>query len=302
MSTLVNETRPAPLSPARGVVARHPLLAYFSLAFLGTWLMILPLVLSREGSGLLPYSLPEAAVLLIFFGSAYAGPALAALVVTALESGRPGVRALLSRVVRWRVGIQWYAVALFSFFLVWLVAYSLVFNGAPLANLFQNGQLLLSVFIPNVILGMFFPSLGEEPGWRGFALPRLQARYGPLLATLVLGFLHSLWHLPAFFTPLLGPFTPARFLAFLLTGMAGTFIYTWIFNHTRASILIAMLVHAASNAATQVLVQVIPADAPLSGWRQALVPDWLNAIAFGAVAVLLVVLTKGRLSYSGEDI
>jgi membrane protease YdiL (CAAX protease family) len=148
---------------------------------------------------------------------------------------------------------------------------------------------------------MILPSLGEEPGWRGFALPRLQARYGPLAGTLILGFLHSFWHLVAFFTPLLGPFTISRFLAFMLTGMAGAVIFTWIFNNTRASILLAMLVHGASNAATQVLVRVIPMDEPLSGWLQILVPDWLNVIAFGLAAILLVLLTRGRLSYKGEE-
>jgi hypothetical protein len=100
---------------------------------------------------------------------------------------------------------------------------------------------------------------------------------------------------------LLGPFTISRFLAFMLTGMAGAVIFTWIFNNTRASILLAMLVHGASNAATQVLVRVIPMDEPLSGWLQILVPDWLNVIAFGLAAILLVLLTRGRLSYKGEE-
>jgi membrane protease YdiL (CAAX protease family) len=299
MSTIVNDTQSVSISPLRSSIVRHPLLAYFLIAFLGTWLMVLPLVLSQEGSGLFPIKLPEVVSLLIFIGSAYTGPALAALIVTAIESGRPGVRQLLRRVVQWRVGIQWYFVALFSFLSIWLVAYSLVYRGASLINLIQNWQLLFSVFLPNVILGIFIPSLGEEPGWRGFALPRLQTSYGPLLGTAILGLLHSLWHLPAFFTPLLGPFTPAGFLAFVLTGIAGTTIYTWVFNHTRASILIAIIIHASSNAANQLLVEVIPTEAPLSPWVQALVADgWLNVIAFGTVAGLLILLTRGRLAYA----
>jgi membrane protease YdiL (CAAX protease family) len=275
------------------------LLAYFLLAYLGTWLVFAPMLLSQDGLGLLPYHLPEPLIFLLFFGSTFTGPALAALLVTHQESGKEGVRQLLRRVVRWRVGVQWYLIAIFIFLAIWLVAYGLVYRGAPLTNLIQNPGLLLSVFLPNVLIGLFLPSLGEEPGWRGFALPRLQARYGPLTGTLILGFLHSFWHLVAFFTPLLGPFTVSRFLAFVLSGMAGAVIFTWIFNNTRASILLAMLVHGASNAATQLLVQVIPMDEPLSGWLQVLVPDWLNVIAFGSAAVLLVLLTRGRLSYKG---
>lgn len=280
-------------------IKRHPLPAYFVIAFLGTWLAIIPLALSQEGSGLLPYTLPEAISMLIFFGAAYAGPLLSALFVTAIESGRPGVRELLRRIVLWRVGLQWYVVAIFIFMAIFLVAYNLAFRGALLSNLFQNWGLLLSVFLPNVAMGLFFPSLGEEPGWRGFALPRLQAGYGPLLGTVILGFFHSLWHLPAFFTPYLGPFTPARFLAFVLAGIAGTFIYTWIYNHTRSSILIAMLVHASGNAAAAFLGRLIPTGTPISAWAQALGGDWLNAIAFGTAAVLLVLMTKGQLGYQG---
>ena len=301
MSTHVDVPLPGSISPARSALARRPLLSYFLLAYLGTWLVFTPLLLSQDGLGLLPYQLPEPVVFLLFFGSTFTGPLLAALLVTRQESGKEGVRQLLKRIVRWRVGVQWYLIATFIFLAIWLVAYSLVYRGAPLAELLRNPQLLLSIFLPNVLIGMILPSLGEEPGWRGFALPRLQARYGPLAGTLILGFLHSFWHLVAFFTPLLGPFTISRFLAFMLTGMAGAVIFTWIFNNTRASILLAMLVHGASNAATQVLVRVIPMDEPLSGWLQILVPDWLNVIAFGLAAILLVLLTRGRLSYKGEE-
>jgi membrane protease YdiL (CAAX protease family) len=284
----------------RAFVKRHPLLVYFIIAFLGTWLMILPLALSQEGSGLFPYTLPALVTMLIFFGAAYAGPLLAALVVTAIESGRPGVRELLWRIVLLRVGLQWYLVALFIFLAIFLVAYNLALRGVLLENLIQNWGMIFSVFLPNVALGLLFPSLGEEPGWRGFALPRLQAGYGPLMGSLILGLFHSLWHLPAFFTPYLGPFTPARFLAFALAGIAGTYVYTWIYNHTRASILIAMLVHAASNAASTFLGRLIPVDAPLAPWAEALGGDWINVIAFGTAAVLLVLVTKGRLGYKPE--
>jgi len=298
MSTTVKGTSSVSTFSLRSSIVRHPLQAYFMIAFLGTWLMLLPLVLSQKGIGLLPYDLPDVAFQLIFIGSAYAGPALAAFLITTLDSGRPGVRLLLRRIVLWRVGIQWYLVALFAFLSIWLVAYSLIYRGEPLINLIQNWSLLISVFLPSVIFGIFIPSLGEEPGWRGFALPRLQAGYGPLIGTAILGLLHGLWHLPVFFTQLGGPFTPDGFLAFVLTAMAGTVIYTWVFNHTRTSVLIAILMHASSNAANPLMTELIPAEAPLSPWVLSLVSSgWLNVIAFGTVALVLIFLTKGRLGY-----
>lgn len=302
MSTIVQDTPSASTSSIRSFIVRHPLQAYFLIAFLGTWLMLFPLVLSQEGIGLLPYHLPDVAFQLIFIFSAYAGPALGAFTVTALESSRTGVRQLIRRIVLWRVGIQWYFVALFGFLSIWLLTYSLIFGGAPFINLIQNWSLLISVFLPSVIFGIFIPSLGEEPGWRGFALPRLQAGYGPLLGTAILGFFHGLWHLPVFFTQLGGPFTPVSFLAFVLTAIASTTIYTWVFNHTRTSILIAILMHASSNAANPLMAELIPADAPLTPWMLSLVSNgWLNVIAFGTVAVLLIVFTRGRLGYASES-
>jgi hypothetical protein len=106
-----------------------------------------------------------------------------------------------------------------------------------------------TVFLPIAALGVIFLPR-DEPGWR-FALPRLQFRHGPL-RTIILGLLHGLWHLPAF-TPFLGPFTPSRFLAFIITAVFASFFYTWLFNNTGGSILIAMITHGASNAASQLM-------------------------------------------------
>jgi uncharacterized protein len=301
MTTLTHEPQSASHSKSTAWIIRHSLPIYFLLAFLGSWLAIAPLALSRQGAGILSYDLPDAAFFLIYIGAAYIGPALAAFLLTALESGKTGVRKLFGSIFKWRVGLRWYLIALFSFLLIWLVAYNLVFQGIPLASLISNWQLLFSVFIPWIFLGILIPSLGEEPGWRGYALPRLQARYSPLLGTLVLGLLHGLWHLPAFFTPMLGPFTVSRYAAFLLTAVAGTFIYTWVFNGTRGSIFLVILLHSASNAASMYLSQIIPVDAQPASWAQNLSPDWLNMIAFTSAALLLVILTKGRLAYSTRD-
>lgn len=165
-------------------------------------------------------------------------------------------------------------------------------------------QVLVTVFLPFVAFGMLIPAVGEEPGWRGFALPRLQARYGPLRATLILGTLHGLWHLPALGTMMLGPLTPAQVPPFVLTAVGGTFLCTWLFNRTRGSALLAMLTHAAGNAATQWLGALLMRsgiEQPGAGLGSRLIESgWLNVLAYAAMALALVGLTRGRLGAEAD--
>jgi uncharacterized protein len=290
MTTLATTSQTATSSSLRRLISGHPLVAYFVIAFVGSWASLLPFALSRgvNGLGLLPYSLPESAFYIGGILFTFAGPALASLVVTAIISGRAGVGQLLRRCVQWRAGIGWYLVAIFGLLLVPLLGYS-VFLGVnlPLA-LLAHSSLLLTVFLPQGVLIILTASFAEELGWRGFALPRLQQRYGPILGTVILGTLHGLWHVPAFFTQILGPFSFPGYAGFLFVAIAVTFLYTWIFNHTRGSVLLAALTHA------QLVV---------SGWAAPIVNgSWqgVNVISFGLCALLLIVFTRGRLGYQPD--
>jgi membrane protease YdiL (CAAX protease family) len=301
MSTLTERLQDAPSSRLKRLIISHPLVAYFVIAFAGSWLVELPLLLARNGFGLLPFTFPGFVPLLFFIGpGAFAGPTLAAFLVTATTSGKVGVRHLLRRYVQWRVGLRWYLLALFSFLLVFLLSVSLSLGASPFLTLLGQWPLLFSLFLPFVLTLGLLDGLGEEPGWRGFALPRLQQRFGPVRGTFLLGTLHGLWHLPAFFVvgdPLY-PFTVPSFVTFVLTAMAGTFIYTWIYNHAQGSILIAILIHAASNAASGLVNQLVPTNPALSGLARVIYYDnWNNVIAFGVVALLLILFTRGRLGY-----
>lgn len=296
MSTLTGS-----LSDDKSVTAfirNHPLISYFFLAYAGTWIVISPLVMHNLGW----IRLSDGVGFLLFFLSSLSGPAMAALWVTGVLEGRAGISRLLRRTFQMRAGLQWYGVALFSFLLIWLTTYSFLYNGAPFAALAADPSLLLTAFLPNVVFGLLIPSIGEEPGWRGFALPRLQETYGPIAATLILGTLHGIWHLPALFTPLLGPFTWERFISFVLTAAVGTFIYTWVFNNTNRSVWIAMLLHASSNAASMLVTSLIPIDVELPVWAQVLESGWINVIVFSVFAMGLVVLTRGQLGYKTPGI
>ena len=293
-------------SPLQRFIRNHPLVAYFVIAFVGTWLTILPLLLGQDGLGLLPYQFGEAGILFALLAT-FTGPLLAAYVVTAITSGQAGLRALWRRYGQWRVGVRWYLIALFGYFLIWLAGYSVWLNGIPLFNLIADPSLIFSAYLVPLAF-MLILALGEETGWRGFALPRLQQRYGPLGGTLILATLHGLWHVPALLVPGFvsdSTFSLPFIVGWMATVVAATFLYTWIFNNTEGSLLIAILVHAGANAASALLSEVVPEDPALNGWQAAIYnSSWnlANLIPFAIFAVLVIVFTRGRLSYRPDQV
>jgi membrane protease YdiL (CAAX protease family) len=295
-----------PTTGLTGSIIRHPLVAYFVLAFTFAWLPVLPLTLSRNaGVGLLPYDLPGMLLNVLFVVASFIGPTLAAIVVTSVIEGRGGVKRLLKRCLQWRVRPQWYVVVLGANMLIWLLAYTALVGPSLPVALVTHWPLFFSAFLPYVAFGLLIPAIDEEPGWRGFALPRLQRQYGPLAGSLILGTLHGVWHFPALFTVLLGPFTLDQVLPFVLIAAFAAVLYTWVYNHTGGSILIAMLFHASSNAATNWLTMLFK-DArlpdPQAGWSGFLArTNWLNVIAYGLAALLIIVLTRGRLGYRTDS-
>jgi uncharacterized protein len=300
MATFTRTTQAPADSGIKHLIANHPLTAYFVLAFGLMWLFIMPLGLSRShGSGVLPYHLSDALGNALYLLGTFSGPTVAALIVTGVTEGRIGVLRLLKRFVQWRVGPQWYLVAFGINMLVWLLAYAALVGPGLLLAAVIHWPLLLSTFLPLVGFGIIIPSIAEEPGWRGFALPRLQERYGSVAASLILGILHGLWHLPALMTVNFGPLPLANYVPFMLTAAFGTVIYTWVYNRTGGSILLAILLHAASNAASgwlTVLLEKSGLQVPTVGLAGFLAStSWINVIAYGLVALLLILATGGRL-------
>ncbi len=295
--------QPAPAGTV-GRVRRHPLVAYFVIAFAGTWLTILPLVLGDDGLGVFSYHFGDAGILFALL-SGFTGPFFAAYTVTFVNDGTNGVRKLAHRYLQWRVGILWYLIALFGYFVIWLAGYSVWLNGAPLFALLRRPSLILGSYLaPLALLSVL--AFGEETGWRGFALPRLQERCGPLRGTLILGTLHGLWHLPALLVPgfISGSTLSLPFIiGWITTAIAATILYTWIFNNSSGSLLIAILVHAGSNASSSLLAALVPVHPELNSWRAAIYYGrWnlANLIPFAVSAALLIVCTRGRLGYSRD--
>jgi uncharacterized protein len=173
------------MSEHRNVLARHPLVSYFLIAFAWSWALLLSVVLSKEGLGLLPYGVSRALADLIAPASLL-GPSLAALIVTGTTEGGAGIGRLLRRIVRWRVGFRWYLFALVGLPVV-MVLGTLLRPGALAAfdiSALPSGIAYIGAFAFILVLG---GPLFEEPGWRGFALPWLQQLHGPLVGGLTLG-------------------------------------------------------------------------------------------------------------------
>jgi membrane protease YdiL (CAAX protease family) len=282
-------------------VKKHPLPAYFIWAFGVTWLFAFPIAFSQQGLGL--FSLPDGVVFALFLLATYVGPAPAAFIVTGIIDGKAGVKQLLRRMVQWRVGIRWYLIVILGYPLLFLAGLTLVTGTDTLKDAIQNWPLIFTVYVPLILFGMLYPALGEEPGWRGFALPRLQVMYGPIVASLVLGSLHALWHLPVYFIPgaiTNGGFDLNIFIANSLTIIVATIVWTWLFNNAGASILFAMLVHATSNAAVSYIGKIEAITVAGSTGIPSGAAAYFSFVLFGVVALLVIIFTRGRLSYHPE--
>jgi uncharacterized protein len=247
------------------LIRRYPLSTFFVLAFaLSWWSWIL-------------YSFDLAPNPIIGFG-----PFLAALVVLALTEGRSGVGRLLRRMVRWRVGLQWYAVALLLPIVVTLAAAVLnVFVLGAERTSFAAELGGLSSFLTMFFLWLLIPGLAgtwEEPGFRGYALPRLQVGRSALLASLILGVLWALWHLPFVATG------EDIWIDAFLFPIIWSPVYAWLFNNASGSVLIVMLFHNMNNSFSSGFVGQMFSGA--DSVNQA----WLRLALWCVVAIVVVVV------------
>ncbi len=246
MATTIATTA-APTTTARAFPVK-----YFVIAFAFTWFFWW---LAALGAREVIPALPGLTVIGTF------GPLVAAVILTGQESGRAGLRSLLSRILQWRVAPIWYAVALLGPLVITLTAMVLevaLLGVQPPSLGVLIGELPSTVLtlLVNAVYMLIFVTLSEEVGWRGYALPALQARYSALLASLILGVLWALWHLPVFFNPDTS-YINLPFFLFLPFIVLVAVIMTWVFNSTGGSVLVAMFFHAVINSADE-LWKVLP--------------------------------------------
>jgi membrane protease YdiL (CAAX protease family) len=241
----------------RGFIRRYELVIFFVLSYLIAW-----------------STLP--------FGSFLAfAPIVSAIIVVLVAEGLPGLARLGRRLIRWRVNWIWYAAAIGLPLLVHAVAISLNMAAgatAPSLTQFQPWYAVLLLFGLRMVNFTDGP-LGEEPAWRGFAQPRLQSKWSPLVSAALLGLLITGWHMPLVFMPQFDLGFPD-----IATTVVVTFWYAWLFNRTGGSVLLPLIAHVTEGCVNTQTLWSAGADADRIAWM------WL--ISWGLLVVALLIFDR----------
>jgi membrane protease YdiL (CAAX protease family) len=266
-------------------IARHPVAAFLIMAYAVTVATALSPVLTRRD--LLPYDHAPYDLIAHILGSA-----VPAFIVTSAVGGRAGVRDLVRRCLRWRVGIGWYLLALLGpLVLTFLLAVGLA-GTPPLNAVTENWATLLTVSLPSLAFAFVLSNYAEEVGWTGFLFNRVQGRYRPLKAAAIVSVPFALGHIPGFIIETGSLLDGLVVLGVLfIPQLASRVIVAWFYNNTGRSLVIVGLFHAAYNATTQ------------NRFTETFLPvgDDIQFLLLLAVpiipALLIVIFTKGRLGH-----
>ena len=286
MTTPTAIQKSAPSSTLRRLVARHPVATFLITAFTVS-ITIAFVRLQTNGALQSPLYLYLVAFLEHLFSVA-----LPAFLVVAAMHGKTGVRDLARRSLRWRVGAHWYLIALLGLPIASVLCASVIYGVAPLIALVDNWQLLFTLILPDLLIRIVFLNTIEEIGWLGFLQARLQDEHGPWKACLLVEIPFALWHLPG----LLGDTGGQLSVALIYTGvfaifqLCGRFVMMWLYNNTNRSVLLVGMFHATYNTTVNTYAdEFIPV--PTEPWF--FIVSGVVAVA----AVLVIVFTRGRLSY-----
>jgi len=245
-------------------IRRQPLVAFFALAFAYSWIPSLTYAFTGSGPTILS-----------------CGPALAAFTVLGLTDGKAGLKRLFRSMLKWRVGLRWWAAALLGPAVLAGLATALnLALGAPTPTAEDLGN--WTNVLPTALIILLVPAIGgawEEPGWRGFALPRLLAERSALGASLILGTLWAVWHLPVYFVG-------DQHWSDLVLVVVGTIVFTWLFQSAGASLLIAMVFHAMNNAVSGEYFSQMFDGADST--RQ----SWMLVVVWGVAAALVIAFAR----------
>jgi membrane protease YdiL (CAAX protease family) len=236
----------------KAMLTRKPLWGFFILSFAISWVLWIPLMYGHFKYGWTTWEgnpWTNIRTVLGILGSL--GPAISAIVLTYSLEGKVGVRLLIKRMLLWRVNVVWWLIAFYSFWLIGSIISSLL-QLAPFQTIvlqFAFSLLNIPVIIFFLQMPLLIGMVGEELGWRGFALPKLLDKYDPIVSSLILALPWIFWHAPlAVFQEWTGNIPIMHFLLkFALLVLPVTLIFTWFFQKTKGSILLVIVFHKALN-------------------------------------------------------
>jgi membrane protease YdiL (CAAX protease family) len=262
----------------RSTIRRHPVASFLVAAYVIFWASWMPVLFL------------DAPPRLFSAVGAILGLALPAFLVTAAE-GRPGVRDLLGRTLRWRVSIGWYLLAALAIPAGALLLAPLILGPAPLTGLLSNWPLLFTGFLPQLLLALVTVQFFEELGWAGLVQHRLQARHGAFKASLLVALAFAFLHVPTYLRAPVSGESVVRDLSVLVIvlpfAIAFRILITFAYNRTAFAVLIAAITHASFNEASELIGPNVAG--PLA--------QILAFASTGLLAVLAVVLSRATLAY-----
>ena len=267
------------------LIAVHAVAKFVLVTYALSWSLTLPLLVGGNGLGLLPYAVPAGPAFALIVLQSY-GPFGAALLCSTPHQRR----VILRRLARWGGGWLIRILCVAGPPLSVLLG-SLVVGGASTLDELRGGFGLALSFVVNLpVLLLLGGPLGEEAGWRGFALPRLQAQMGPIAASLVIGLVWAVWHAPNFFIPAMGTWDGSK-AAYLALAVILSLAHAGAFNLSGGSLLAVILLHASIDASTRTLLPPMFAEDRVGG----------TVALFVAFAVLLVAIA-GRGGLTSGDV
>jgi uncharacterized protein len=260
------------------IVSTYPVISFVALTYVISWSLWLPQVLYSQG---------YIAAQIPFWGLGSFGPSIAGIVVIYLFSGSNGLKELWIRLRDWKLALKWYGFILLFPSVIIMISFSInhfLGGSMPPINLKDSLPLIVPTFLLVLFLG---GPLNEELGWRGFLLPRLLSVKAPFAASIILGVIWALWHLPLFWIQGASQ-EGIPVIWVLLQIMALSIIFTWLYRRTEGSLLIALLFHASLNT-SGVFLPILPA---MAGSTQPYLITVILALGF---AGFLAIITRGEL-------
>lgn len=278
-------------------IAQHPVAAFLVILYPLSWVLFLPSVLGKSGLGLIPVDIPAQVGILLVTIFGLTG---AAFLVTRIADGKLGTRELRRHYYQFRAAPQWYLLALLGAPLLLLLAGLATHGPEVFAPIGRNVAQIPTTYLVNLVLIAVLISVWEEGGWMAFMTARLQRRWGPVVASVVVAPCFGFVHFPLFFIvgglmdngrPEGGQVIEYAFYLLVLFAVPVRLLMTWVFNSTYGSLPVVALLHASidTTASAAVLTAFFPS-----------VDGRLLYVAIAIVVVLVLAITRGRLGYERD--